>query len=173
MMGAEVMKHKQAADPDRHNAHLAKGEDGKARWPDNEDQETRLKRLREETEHPSKKKEIGDLPSWVRTALVYHEIQGMPYKECAARFDRAEATLANYAVSPAGKKWREALLEVSEDPERMAKGILKAAVAECAADIIWAIDAAKRVGDYQEVRIATQGLLDRLDVTTPRSQEED
>ena len=76
---------------------------------------------RVKTEH---KENPEDIPRWARTALIYKAVDGMSYKEAVKRVGREEKsakTLANYARSPAGKKWVGYLAEFIDDPIEMAK----------------------------------------------------
>src|SRR5690606_15181436 len=54
---------------------------------------------------PEKKQEVSELPRWVKTALVLREVDGLTYREAAARFNKAPSTLSDYARSPAAKTW--------------------------------------------------------------------
>lgn len=117
-----------------------------------------------ELKQPAEREEPWELPSWVKGAFVHVDLGGMTYAEAAAQYNKAPTTLSNYASSPAAKKWRESVEEVANDPAILAKGVLEAAVADCSANLIWALEAAKRADDYKEVRIAASHLLDRLNI---------
>ncbi len=120
---------------------------------------------------PKDKLEPSELPGWIRTAFVYIELEGKTYTEAAELFNRSASTLGQYALSPATKKWRAALRSVANDPAVLAKGILEAAVADCAANLLWAIEAAKRAGDFKEVRVGSAALLDRLNIQKKTAPE--
>ena len=110
------------------------------------------------------KQEPWELPGWVKTAFVFVDIGSKTYAEAAKEFGKSGQTLNSYAKSPAAKKWRASVAEVGNDPEVLAKGVLQAAVADAAAYLLWALEAAKRVGDYKEVRMLSGEILDRLQV---------
>jgi len=110
------------------------------------------------------KQETWELPGWVKTAFVFVDLGGKTYTEAAREFGKSPSTLKNYVASPAAKKWRAALKEVGNDPKVLAKGVLQAAVADAAAYLLWAMEAAKLAGDFKEVRMISGEILDRLQV---------
>lgn len=121
---------------------------------------------------PSEKERPEDLPGWVKAALVRCDIEGETYAEAAAAFGKAAGTLGGYARSPGGKAWRAAIAEITDDPALIAKGVLEGAVADASATLVWAVEAAKRAGDFKEARIGAAHLLDRLGVQKKESKKE-
>ncbi len=129
-----------------------------------EEKRNALALLRERPYDVMKKAEPSDLPGWVKAAFVEVDIGGKTYRQASELFKRNPSTLGSYARCPGAKKWREALRRLLDDPALMAKAVLESAVADSAANLIWAIEAAKMVGDYKEVRVGSAALLDRLNI---------
>jgi hypothetical protein len=102
---------------------------------------------------------IADLPSWVKVACVKYELMGLTWREAAEEMNKKDGTLRKYAKSPAVKKWREEVRKSIDDPRFLADVILRASEMEASLDYLWALDKAKQVGDYKEVRLATKDLL--------------
>jgi len=100
-----------------------------------------------------------DLPSWVKVACVKYELMGLNWKQAAEEMNKKYDTLHKYVRSPAAHKWREAVRESIDDPRFLADAILRATSLDATLDYIWALDKAKQVGDYKEVRLATKDLL--------------
>ena len=100
-----------------------------------------------------------DLPSWVKVACVKYELMGLNWKQAAEEMNKKYDTLHKYTRSPAAHKWREEVRKSIDDPKFLADAILRATTMEASLDYIWALDKAKQVGDYKEVRLATKDLL--------------
>ena len=103
--------------------------------------------------------EAKDLPRWVKLAVAKHELLGMTWKETMDRVKQSPSTLSSYKKAPAFKLWQAELREIADDPMRIAQLILRSSVAESAMDYLGVIEAAKDLGDYKEVRLATKDLL--------------
>ena len=119
----------------------------------------------------SERTEPSDVPRWVKVAMAKKEIMGDSYEEAAAEFGKAAGTLEAYNKSPWVKAWRAQLEAIADDPLQVAGLILKGSVLGAALDQLWAIEAAKRRGDYKEVRLGTRDILQSHDlmVTQQRS----
>jgi len=102
---------------------------------------------------------IKDLPRWVKIAIARKEILGYTWAECLEDIDRSPSTLADWRASPAAHEYRAHLHELAEDPVALGAMILRADTANVAIDYLAAIEAAKRAGDYREVRMGLKDLL--------------
>jgi hypothetical protein len=123
------------------------------------------------TVKPNEKQEISELPRWVKTALVMKHVDGMTYKDAAARFNRTGKTLALYAGSPAASKWIEHLLEFVEDPVAMAKAYLSANAMSVTLDRIAFLQAAIEAGDYATGDKIAKDLQEKMGIVAKKSQE--
>ena len=103
--------------------------------------------------------EPKDLPRWVKLCVAKYELLGMSWKETMEKVNKSPATLSNYKKAPAFKAWQAQLAEIADDPTRLAQLILRSSIAESAMDYLGVIEAAKDLGDYKEVRLATKDLL--------------
>ena len=103
--------------------------------------------------------EARDIPRWVKLAAAKHELLGLTWKETIENTKHNPSTLSNYQKAPAFKEWRTQLREIADDPMNIAQLILRSSVAESAMDYLGVIEAAKELGDYKEVRLATKDLL--------------
>ncbi|KKL28743.1 hypothetical protein LCGC14_2372090 [marine sediment metagenome] len=103
--------------------------------------------------------EARDLPRWVKLAVAKHELLGVTWKETIENTKHSPSTLSGYKKAPAFKDWQIQLQEIADDPMKIAQLILRSSVAESAMDYLGVIEAAKELGDYKEVRLATKDLL--------------
>ncbi len=103
--------------------------------------------------------EARDLPRWVKLATAKHELLGITWMETVEGTKHSPSTLSNYKKAPAFKEWQKQLQEIADDPMKIAQLILRSSVAESAMDYLGVIEAAKELGDYKEVRLATKDLL--------------
>jgi hypothetical protein len=110
------------------------------------------------------KKEIADLPQWVKIGMGMQYIGGLTAKEAATRCNRAPDTLRSYWKSPAGKKWRDQLKEIASDPKEVAGLILRSSISGVAISYLAAFEQAMEAGDYAEVARMSRDLLDREDI---------
>jgi hypothetical protein len=115
-------------------------------------------------EHPS------EIPRWAKTAMVYWALDGLSYKEAAARFNRKPATLSAYARSPAGQIWLSTLKEFLEDPVAMAKAILSANAHSITLERFAFLEAAIDAGDYKEGDKIARDIQDRVGIVAKRQQ---
>lgn len=113
----------------------------------------------------SEKQEISDLPRWVRLCLVEYETLGLTYGEVAKKYNRARSTLEKYGASPAGKKWRKQVKDVSNDPVKMAEATIRSSIANVTLEYLLAYQNAIDRADYKEVGVMSRDLLDRVGVT--------
>lgn len=119
------------------------------------------------------KEEISELPRWVKTALVKHELYGLTFKQAAKDARRSGETLRGYAKSPAAKKWREQLREFADDPIEIAKAYLKGNALNISLDRIAFLDMAKSAGDYAAADKIAADLQDRIGITKKRDKSGD
>ena len=103
--------------------------------------------------------EARDIPRWVKLAVAKHELLGCTWVETIENTKHHPSTLSNYKKAPAFKEWRAQLRDIADDPMKIAQLILRSSVAESAMDYLGVIEAAKELGDYKEVRLATKDLL--------------
>lgn len=118
-----------------------------------------------------KRTELSELPRWVKTALVMKHVDGLTYKEAAARFNRSGGTLSEYGKSPAASKWIEHLLEFVEDPVAMAKAYLSANAMSVTLDRIAFLQAAIEAGDYATGDKIAKDLQEKMGIVAKKSQE--
>lgn len=102
---------------------------------------------------------IADVPRWVKIAIARKEVLGLTWAECLEGIDRSPARLDGWLTSPAAKDYREKLASIVDDPVQLGAMILQADVANMAIDYLGAIEAAKRAGDYKEVRLGLRDIL--------------
>jgi len=130
----------------------------------------RLAKYAENTIPRNKKAEIQDLPRWVKTALVMKAVDGLTYKEAAARMNKKPDTLSGYAKSPAAHKWLESLLEFIDDPVEMAKAYLRGNALSITLDRIVNLEAAIAAGDYKAADSIAKDLQEKLGITAPKAK---
>lgn len=130
----------------------------------------RMAKYAETTVPPEKKEEVSDLPRWVKTALVMKAVDGMSYKDAAERLGRTGATLANYASSPAAKKWLASLATFLEDPVAMAKAYLSANALSVTLERLAFLEAAVAAGDYREGDKIARDLQDRMGIIAKKAE---
>lgn len=134
--------------------------------PDSEKQEiTEEKRSWLDDLPPKRERvlEVEQLPSWVKTAVVRYELGFYDTLEEAANdFDRAQGTFSNWLATPGGRKWRETLRDIRDDPASMAEVQLAASLHEFTADFVAAFKSAVQAGDHKEVRKYWETINDRL-----------
>lgn len=132
-----------------------------------------LARLEQYESTPAHQKEkITDLPRWVKTALVMKEVDGLTYKEAAARFKKAASTLANYGKSPAAKEWISHLAEFVDDPLAMAKAYMSANALSVTLDRLAFLQAAIDAGDYATGDKIAKDLQDRMGIVAKQNKHE-
>src|SRR5690606_31397358 len=112
-----------------------------------------------------------ELPRWVKTALVLREVDGLTYREAAARFNKAASTLSDYARSPAAKTWIASLTEFVEDPIAMAKAYLSANALSVTLERFIFLQAAIDAGDYATGDKIARDLQDRMGIVAKKSSE--
>jgi hypothetical protein len=110
------------------------------------------------------KEEISELPQWVKIAMGMQYVGGLTAKEAAQRSGKATDTLRSYWKSPAGKKWRDQLKEIANDPKEVAKLVLRSSISGVAIGYLAAYEQAIESGDYAEVGRMSRDLLDREDI---------
>lgn len=115
------------------------------------------------------KKEIKELPRWVKVALTQYETEDITLKEAAARFGKSSSTLEKYASSPAGKKWRAAVEGIADDPEKLTEFAIRSTVMGVALDNLLAMQMALESGDFKEYGIMARDWLDRAGITKKQS----
>lgn len=91
--------------------------------------------------------EVAQLPTWVKLALVKRELYGTEYKDLAAEFHRAPATIKNYTGSPAAKKLLAELREKLDSPDQIAQWLIQSEQTEQALKYIVLADNAENTGD--------------------------
>jgi len=106
----------------------------------------------------------NQIPQWVKVATARMEVLGETYAEAAEPFGRKGATLNRYASAPWVQEWRLGFREIMEDPDEVARLILKGSIVEAAMDQLWAIQTAKNRGDFKEVRLGTRDILQSHDL---------
>jgi len=115
---------------------------------------------------PSREKEeISELPQWVKVAMGMQYIGGLTAREAATRSNKSYDTLRDYWKSKAGKKWRDQLKEIAEDPKEVAKLVLRSSISGVAIGYLAAYEQAIESGDYAEVGRMSRDLLDREDIS--------
>lgn len=102
---------------------------------------------------------VNELPTWVKLACVRVELLGYTWKQAAEDMGKHLDTLRQWRRSPACHTYREYVREQIDDPRFLAEAVLRSTELEMGMDFIWAIDAAKRAGDYKEVRQGTKDIL--------------
>jgi len=117
------------------------------------------------------KEKITDLPRWVKTALVMKEVDGLTYKEAAARFNKAAETLGQYAKSPAAREWLSYLADFVNDPVAMAKAYMSTNAFSITLDRIAFLQAAIDAGDYSEGDKIARDLQDRIGIVAKKANE--
>jgi len=120
---------------------------------------------------PNKREDIKDLPRWVKTALVRKEVYGESYNDAAKALGRTGRTLAQYAYSPAGKRWREQLQRWADNPVELAKAYLSANALNITLDRIFFLEAAKAAGDYEAGDKIARDIMDRIQGLERRSAQ--
>ena len=120
---------------------------------------------------PHQKQEIHELPRWVKTALVARAVDGLTYKEAAAKVGKAASTLESYARSPAASKWLEGLEVFLDDPVAMAKAMLSASALSITLERFSFLEAAVAAGDYKEGDKIARDLQDRMGIVPKRNSE--
>lgn len=137
-----------------------------------EDRKDRFAMLRQGTP-PNKREDPKDLPRWVKTALVYKEVYGESYNEAAERFKHKGGTLSQYSASPAGKKWREGLQRIADDPVALAEAMLRGNSLNITLDRISFLEMAKSAGDYAEADKIAKDIMDRVPELAKKSGNKD
>ncbi len=102
---------------------------------------------------------VSDIPRWVKVAIARKEVLGLTWAECLEDIDRSPSTLDKWLTAPAAKTFRSQLSSIVNDPVELGAMILRADVANMAIDYLGAIEAAKRAGDYKEVRLGLRDIL--------------
>lgn len=132
-----------------------------------EAREARLAALRKLQDLPKKRdtEDISDLPRWAKVGIARKELLGESWKEAGASVNRSAASLSEYGASPAGKRWREQLAEVADDPKTLVESMLKGTALSVTLDYLLAYERAITANDYKETGIMARDLLDRFGVT--------
>lgn len=121
--------------------------------------EERKQFLKENYGKQNEREDPADLPGWVKVALIRYELYGYTWQEVAKLAGRSYNSLQKFKKSPAAKKWREITRERLQDPDFIAESLLRAETLGASLDYIWAMDRARELGDYKEVRLAAKDLL--------------
>lgn len=146
--------------------------DAQDRKPEENTSVAILKRMEKYEAIPAHRKtEIHQLPRWVKTALVLWAVDGMTYKEAAAKHGKTGSTLANYAKSPAAKEWLASLSDFLDDPVAMAKAYLGANAMSVTLQRFLFLEAAVDAGDYKEGDKIAKDLQDRMGVMPKKVSE--
>ena len=132
----------------------------------------RLAKYKDNAVAPNKREEPSDLPRWVKTALVFRAVDGLTYKEAAARLGKSPQSLGNYGKSPAAKKWLASLLEFIDDPVEMAKAYLRGNALSITLDRVLFLEAAKAAGDYKAGDAIAKDIQEKLGITAPKAKNE-
>lgn len=120
---------------------------------------------------PAKERqEIHELPRWAKTALVMKAVDGLSYKEAAARVGKKGKTLSDYARSPAAEKWLASLQEMLEDPVAMAKAYMSANALSITLERFAFLEAAVAAGDYKEGDKILRDLQDRVGIMAKKQE---
>lgn len=107
--------------------------------------------------------EVEQLPAWCKTAMVRYELGFYEtLEEAAEDFDRTLGTFANWRATPAGRKWKEILRDLRDDPAHLAEAQLASSLHEMTADFLTAFKGAVAAGDHSEVRKYWETINDRL-----------
>lgn len=121
---------------------------------------------------PRKLEDVSLIPSWARIALARYTLEGYSLEEAAKSVKHAKATLAQYTQSPAGKRWMEIIADIAADPKEIARATLGEHTLRITMDNLWALEAAKEVGDYEAVHKYTKWLLERPEVLGAVAKQE-
>lgn len=121
---------------------------------------------------PKEKKNVEDLPRWVKTALVMKAVDGATYKEAANRLNHAPSTLRDYAKSPAAKKWLSTLAEFIDDPVEMAKAYMRAHALSITLERLAFLEAAIAAGDYKAGDMIAKDIQEKLGIVSPKTKSE-
>ncbi|MGW8181926.1 MAG: hypothetical protein ACWGQW_24630, partial [bacterium] len=121
--------------------------------PDGTMSEAQKKHLKENYDRPNKRQEASELPGWVKVAMTYVELYGLTRREAAEAVSRSYDSFCKYMKSPAAKEWRELTREKLDDPGFIAETLLRATTLGASLDYVWAMDRARELGDYKEVRL--------------------
>lgn len=113
---------------------------------------------------PQERTEFSDLPTWVRAAAAMKYVLGMTWKEVASRVGKSPSTVDAYKRSPAFKKWREELYDVSEDPRAMAEFALRSSAMGVTMEYLAAFQKAIDASDYEATAKMAKDLLDRIGI---------
>jgi len=130
----------------------------------------RMEKYKDNVVDPQDKKEVEDLPRWVKTALVLKNLDGMSFKTAAERVNRNPSTLSKYSRSPAAHKWLESLLEFIDDPIELAKAYLKGNALSITVDRVVCLDAAIAAGDYKAADAIAKDIQEKLGIVSPKTK---
>ena len=123
----------------------------------------RLKALKKK--EPEDRVSPSDLPTWVKLALIKHELYGLTWEEAAGEFGRSGKTLNMYGRTPIGQKIRSDVREFRDNPVEVAKALLSANALGITLDRLRFLEWAKRAGDYAAGDKIAADLQDRIGIT--------
>lgn len=132
----------------------------------------RLAKYKDNAVAPNKREDPSDLPRWVKTALVFKAVDGLTYKEAAARLGKSPQSLGNYGKSPAAKKWLESLFKFIDDPVEMAKAYLRGNALSVTLERMAFLEAAIAAGDYKAGDAIAKDIQEKLGIVSPKIKSE-
>ena len=130
----------------------------------------KMAKYKDNVVEPQHKKNVEDLPRWVKTALVFKTLDGMTYKKAADRVNHSPGSLSKYAQSPAAKKWLASLIEFIEDPVEMAKAYLRGNALSVTLERMAFLEAAIAAGDYKAGDAIAKDIQEKLGIVSPKTK---
>jgi hypothetical protein len=122
----------------------------------------------------NKRDTLPELPGWVKAVLTYKHLYDIPPAEAlkALNIKRAPSTLEKYAKSPAARKLRGMIRELSNDPVAMAELFLRSSAMAVTVDRLAFLEMAKAVGDYAEADRIARDMQDRIPELTKKQPKQ-
>jgi hypothetical protein len=111
------------------------------------------------------------LPGWTKIACVKHELLGQSWRQIAKDLGKNKARVQDLVNTPAAKKFREAMAEMTGDPVELARAVLKGAAVGLAVENLLHYEAAKKAGDNAEAGRQLRFLTETVGVSMPKNAD--
>lgn len=102
------------------------------------------------------------LKPWMSMGISMHVMYGWTWEEVATKIGHNVDSLRKVSRSPAGRRLREKLQEMFEQPEQVAKLILMSNQVNATVDYLVALEWAKEARDYNAVARMTEKMMPKI-----------
>lgn len=112
-----------------------------------------------------------DLPNWAKMALTENVLHNTSLKDLAEKYNKHERTLEKYSTSPAGKRWKNKLQAIVDDPVQQALLLVRASAAGLMVDYLFVTETASKSGDLAVASANYRDLLNRAGASAPEKKD--